>query len=71
MKKVTFFCDLCNKEIEDSINDPCIVIDTIQAHNWDDPAKARKIFSGCVCKNCGDKIESFIKDLQNQIIEEV
>ena len=71
MKKVIFYCDLCNKEIKDSDNDPCIAVSMMRTHNWNSLDKARKIFDGCVCETCGNKIESFINNLHGQIIEEV
>ena len=62
MKKVTYYCDMCGKEIKNITDEPCISIKINQLHSWELDSKAKLFKDINVCLSCGNLVNGFVNE---------
>ena len=65
MKQVIYYCDICKQRVKNSKAElDCTSIEIDFVHNWEqDMPIARKVCDLRVCKQCGEKVDQFIKSI--------
>lgn len=63
MKKITYYCDICGKEVKNSKEEmSCIKLNLDYQHNWEVPLPISKVLQDLqLCKECGETLNSIIK----------
>lgn len=66
MKKVTYYCDICKKEIQKHSGElePCNRVMLAEVSTWDDDATKKKLYKDIrVCNDCIKEINCHVDNM--------